>query len=74
MRLPCHRGQSLNQLAAFFAVRYATAHGWLQAWNEQGLAGLRIKAITVYVAAATMLFNLLTDLLYQAVDPRVQLK
>ena len=32
-----------------------------------------IKAITVYVAAATMLFNLLTDLLYQAVDPRVQL-
>ena len=36
-----HRGQSLNQLATFFAVRYATAHGWLQAWNEQGLAGLR---------------------------------
>jgi len=33
-----------------------------------------IKAITVYVAAATMVFNLLTDLLYQAVDPRVQLK
>ena len=33
-----------------------------------------IKAITVCVAAATMLFNLLTDLLYQAVDPRVQLK
>lgn len=33
-----------------------------------------IKAITVYVAAATMLFNLLTDLLYQAVDPRVQLR
>ncbi|WGG49445.1 ABC transporter permease [Rugamonas sp. DEMB1] len=33
-----------------------------------------IKAITVYVAIATMLFNLLTDLLYQAVDPRVQLK
>ena len=32
-----------------------------------------IKAITVYVAAATMIFNLLTDLLYQAVDPRVQL-
>ncbi|MBV6325119.1 ABC transporter permease [Duganella violaceipulchra] len=32
-----------------------------------------IKAVTVYVAAATMLFNLLTDLLYQAVDPRVQL-
>lgn len=33
-----------------------------------------IKAITVYVAAATMLFNLLADLTYRAVDPRVQLK
>ena len=33
-----------------------------------------IKAVTVYVAAATMIFNLLTDLLYQAVDPRVQLR
>ncbi len=33
-----------------------------------------IKAITIYVAAATMIFNLLADLLYQAVDPRVQLK
>ena len=33
-----------------------------------------IKAITIYVAAATMVFNLLTDLMYQAVDPRVQLK
>jgi peptide/nickel transport system permease protein len=33
-----------------------------------------IKAITVYVAAATMLFNLLTDVLYQALDPRVQLR
>ena len=32
-----------------------------------------IKAITVYVAAATMIFNLLADLLYQAVDPRVEL-
>jgi peptide/nickel transport system permease protein len=32
-----------------------------------------VKAITVYVAAATMLFNLLADMLYQAVDPRVQL-
>jgi len=32
-----------------------------------------IKAITVYVAAATMVFNLLADVLYQAVDPRVQL-
>jgi peptide/nickel transport system permease protein len=33
-----------------------------------------IKAITVYVAAATMVVNLVADLLYQAVDPRVQLK
>lgn len=33
-----------------------------------------IKAITVYVAVATMLFNLLADLMYQAVDPRVKLK
>jgi peptide/nickel transport system permease protein len=32
-----------------------------------------IKAITIYVAIATMLFNLLADLLYQAVDPRVKL-
>ncbi len=32
-----------------------------------------IKAITVYVAAATMLFNLAADLLYQAADPRVKL-
>ncbi|QBE62809.1 ABC transporter permease [Pseudoduganella lutea] len=31
-----------------------------------------IKAITVYVAAATMVFNLLTDVLYRLVDPRVQ--
>ena len=33
-----------------------------------------IKAITVYVAVATMVVNLLTDLMYKAVDPRVQLK
>jgi peptide/nickel transport system permease protein len=33
-----------------------------------------IKAITVYVAFATMLTNLLADLTYKAVDPRVQLK
>ena len=33
-----------------------------------------IKAITVYVAVATMFFSLLADLLYVAVDPRVQLK
>lgn len=33
-----------------------------------------IKAVTIYVAIATMLVNLLTDLLYRAVDPRVQLK
>ncbi len=33
-----------------------------------------IKAITVYVAAATMIFNLVADLIYKVVDPRVQLK
>jgi peptide/nickel transport system permease protein len=33
-----------------------------------------IKAVTVYIAIATMVINLLADLLYKAVDPRVQLK
>jgi peptide/nickel transport system permease protein len=33
-----------------------------------------IKAITVYVAFATIASNLLADLTYKAVDPRVQLK
>lgn len=33
-----------------------------------------IKAVTVYVAIATMVVNLLADLTYRAVDPRVQLK
>ena len=33
-----------------------------------------IKAVTIYVAIATLLINLLADLLYKAVDPRVQLK
>jgi peptide/nickel transport system permease protein len=33
-----------------------------------------IKALTVYVAMATMVVNLLADLMYKAVDPRVQLK
>jgi peptide/nickel transport system permease protein len=33
-----------------------------------------IKAITIYTAVATMVFNLLADLMYKAVDPRVQLK
>lgn len=32
-----------------------------------------IKAITVYVAVATMVFNLLADLMYKAIDPRVEL-
>jgi transposase len=36
-----HRGHSLPQLAALFAVRYATVHGWLQAWQQRGLAGLQ---------------------------------
>jgi peptide/nickel transport system permease protein len=33
-----------------------------------------VKAVTVYVAIATMVVNLVTDLLYKALDPRVQLK
>ncbi|HAV6185106.1 TPA: ABC transporter permease, partial [Acinetobacter baumannii] len=28
----------------------------------------------VYIAAATMIFNLIADLVYKVVDPRVQLK
>lgn len=35
-----HRGQSLAQLAAFFAVGYGTVRGWLQAGRERELAGL----------------------------------
>ena len=33
-----------------------------------------IKAATVYVALATMVFNLIGDLLYRAADPRIQLR
>ncbi len=33
-----------------------------------------IKAITVYVAAETMFFNLIADLIYKLIDPRVELK
>jgi peptide/nickel transport system permease protein len=33
-----------------------------------------IKAVTVYVAIATMVINLAADLLYRTLDPRVQLK
>nr|WP_199068367.1 ABC transporter permease [Chromobacterium sp. ASV5] len=33
-----------------------------------------IKAITIYIAIATMAFNLLGDLVYKWIDPRVQLK
>ena len=33
-----------------------------------------IKAVTVYVAVATMIVNLAADLLYKAIDPRVVLK
>ena len=33
-----------------------------------------IKAVTVYVAIATMFVNLAADLMYKALDPRVQLK
>ena len=33
-----------------------------------------IKAVTVYVAVATLAINLLSDVLYKLLDPRVQLK
>jgi peptide/nickel transport system permease protein len=33
-----------------------------------------IQAVTIYVAVLTMAINLLTDLLYKWVDPRVVLK
>ncbi len=33
-----------------------------------------IKAITIYIVIAIMIFNLLADLVYHALDPRVQLK
>jgi peptide/nickel transport system permease protein len=33
-----------------------------------------IKAVTIYVAVATLVINLAADLLYRALDPRVQLK
>jgi peptide/nickel transport system permease protein len=33
-----------------------------------------IQAVTVYLAALTMVINLLTDLMYRAVDPRVVLR
>ena len=33
-----------------------------------------IKAVTVYVAMATLVINLLSDVLYKMLDPRVQLK
>jgi peptide/nickel transport system permease protein len=33
-----------------------------------------VQAVTIYVAMLTMLVNLLTDLLYRAVDPRVVLR
>ena len=35
-----HRGQSLTQLATFYAVRYATVHAWVTAWDQHSLAGL----------------------------------
>ncbi|HEX4509086.1 MAG TPA: ABC transporter permease [Burkholderiaceae bacterium] len=33
-----------------------------------------IQAVTIYLAALTMIINLLTDLMYRAVDPRVVLR
>jgi peptide/nickel transport system permease protein len=33
-----------------------------------------IQAVTIYLAVITMVINLLTDLAYKVVDPRVVLK
>lgn len=33
-----------------------------------------IKAVTIYIALLTMVFNLLADIVYKLIDPRVQLK
>ena len=33
-----------------------------------------LKAVTIYVAVATMVANLAADLLYKAFDPRVELE
>lgn len=33
-----------------------------------------LKAVTIYVALATMIVNLVADLLYKAIDPRVELE
>lgn len=33
-----------------------------------------IKAVTIYIAILTMLFNLLADIIYKALDPRLELK
>jgi peptide/nickel transport system permease protein len=33
-----------------------------------------IQAVTIYLAALTMVINLVTDILYKFVDPRVVLK
>lgn len=34
------RGQTLTQLAALFAVRYATVQGWVAGWRAHGLGAL----------------------------------
>ena len=35
-----HRGHTLPQLAALFAVRDGRVHDWLPAWQQAGVAGL----------------------------------
>lgn len=35
-----HRGTGIASLAAFFAVGYNTASGWLRDWQAYGVAGL----------------------------------
>ncbi|ESK40345.1 hypothetical protein P256_00792 [Acinetobacter nectaris CIP 110549] len=33
-----------------------------------------IKAVTIYIAALTMIFNLIADIVYKLIDPRLELK
>ena len=58
--------------------------GWIRKFDDAGvIVVLSMKNILLYsaticatdsVAALTMIINLLTDVLYQWVDPRVKLK
>ena len=60
----------------FLGRAWRAVDDWKQAEGDPHLR-LRhavIKAVTVYVAMATIVLNLLADLIYKALDPRVELK